>query len=64
MNPSTPQRKIVAGGLAGAISAIAVWVLEATTGIVVPSHIAIAIDTAFVFAVQYFVPNQEAPPSA
>ena len=57
MNPSTPQRKVVAGGLAGAISIIAVWTLEQMTGIVVPAHIALAIDTVFVFGVQYFIPN-------
>lgn len=59
MNPSTPQRKIVAGGLAGAISVIAVWTLEQTTGITVPAHIALSIDTVFVFLVQYFIKNPE-----
>jgi hypothetical protein len=59
MNPPVPQRKVVAGGLAGAISAIAVWVLEATTGIVVPAEIALSINTIFVFGVQYFVKNPE-----
>lgn len=59
MNSSTPQRKIVAGGLAGAISLIAVWVLEKATGITVPADIALAINTVFVFGVQYFVTNPE-----
>lgn len=58
MNPS-PQRKIVAGGLAGAISVIAVWTLEQTTGITIPAEIALAINTVFVFAVQYVVKNPE-----
>jgi hypothetical protein len=57
MNPSTPQRKIVAGGLAGAISMIAVWALEKITGITVPADIALAINTVFVFGVQYAIPN-------
>jgi hypothetical protein len=57
MNSSTPQRKIVAGGLAGAISVIAVWTLEQITGIIVPAEIALAINTVFVFGVQYFIPN-------
>lgn len=57
MNPNTPQRKIVAGGLAGAVSAIAVWTLEQVTGITVPAEIALAINTVFVFVVQYFIPN-------
>jgi hypothetical protein len=59
MNPQTPQRKIVAGGLAGAITLIAVWVLEGTTGITVPADIALAINTVFVFFVQYAVKNPE-----
>lgn len=59
MNPATPQRKVVAGGLAGAISVIAVWTLEQTTGIVVPAEIALAINTVFVFGVQYFISNPE-----
>jgi hypothetical protein len=57
MNPSTPQRKIVAGGFAGAVSTIAVWALEQGTGISVPAEIALAINTVFVFGVQYFIPN-------
>lgn len=59
MNPSVPQRKIVAGGLAGAISLIAVWALEKATGIIVPADIALSINTVFVFGVQYFVKNPE-----
>lgn len=54
---STPQRKVVAGGFAGAISMIAVWTLEQLTGITIPAEIALAINTVFVFGVQYFVPN-------
>lgn len=57
MNPNTPQRKVVAGGFAGAISAIAVWTLEQTIGITVPAEIALSINTVFVFGVQYFIPN-------
>lgn len=59
MNPSTPQRKVVAGGFAGAISLIAVWSLEKATGITVPAEIALAINTVFVFGIQYFVKNPE-----
>lgn len=54
---STPQRKVVAGGFAGAISMIAVWALEQLTGITIPAEIALAINTVFVFGVQYFIPN-------
>lgn len=61
MNPSAPQRKVVAGGLAGAISVIIVWVLEQATGITVPADIALAINTVFVFGIQYFTANPETP---
>jgi hypothetical protein len=58
MNTSTPHRKVVAGGLAGAISLIAVWALEKATGITVPAEIALSINTVFVFLVQYSVKNR------
>lgn len=58
MNPNTPHRKVVAGGLAGALSAIAIWTLQQLTGISIPAEIAVAINTLFVFGVQYYVPNQ------
>jgi len=64
MNPNTPHRKVIAGGFAGAISTIAVWTLEQLTGVTVPAEIALAINTAFVFGVQWLVPNQSEIPSA
>lgn len=57
MNDATPQRKVVAGGLAGAVCSIVLWLLNTAAGITVPGEIAVAIYTLIVFAVQYLVPN-------
>lgn len=52
------QRKVTAGVAVGALGTIAVWVIEVSTGVPVPSYVALAIDTVLVALVQYAVPNQ------
>lgn len=59
-----PQRKIVAGGIAGAVSSLAVWALQQFAGIEVPAEQAVAITTIITFVVQYFVPNAQEAVSA
>lgn len=51
-----PQRKVVAGGLAGSIVSLAVWILQAN-GVEVPAEQAVAITAIITFVVQYFVAN-------
>jgi hypothetical protein len=60
-----PQRKIVAGGIAGSVSSLVVWALQQFGGIEVPAEQAVAITMLITFAVQYIVPNApEQPPNA
>lgn len=56
-----PTRKVTAGGVAGAISAIIVWMLNAYFLIEkpIPAEIAVAITTVLTFAVQYVVPDKQ-----
>lgn len=51
------QRKVTAGVAVGALGTIGVWVIEVTTGVPVPSYVALAIDTVLVALVQYVVRN-------
>lgn len=52
-----PQRKVVAGGLAGAVSSIVVWLLQSLAQVDVPAEQAVAITAIVTFVVQYFVAN-------
>jgi hypothetical protein len=54
---AAPQRKVVAGGLAGALSVITTWALN-RAGVDVDAQTALAFNTIFVFLVQYAVPNK------
>lgn len=59
-----PQRKVVAGGLAGSIVSLVVWILH-LNGIEVPAEQAVSILTIITFIVAYAVPNApETPPNA
>lgn len=51
-----PQRKVLAGGLTGAITSLVVWILQAN-GIEVPAEQAVSILTIITFVVSYLVPN-------
>ncbi len=51
-----PVRKVSAGGLAGALTAIIVWILSAAFKIDIPPAIASAITVVIGFIVAYLVP--------
>ena len=58
-----PDRKVTAGALAGALTAIGAWVLAEFGGVTLPPEIAVAIATVFTFVTSYFVkPTEPAPP--
>lgn len=53
-----PNRKVVAGGLAGALTAVLVWLVPMFfPDFIVPPEIAAAITTINTALVSYFVPN-------
>lgn len=52
-----PYTKVTAGALAGAISVVALWILEATTGVQVPAPVASAVTVILTFATSYIVPE-------
>lgn len=52
-----PQRKVMAGGLAGAFVMVVVWALGEFAEILVPGEIAVAMSTVVSFALSYLVPN-------
>lgn len=55
MNPALlPNRKVAAGGLAGALSVIVVWLLS-LAGVDVPGEVASAFTTLIGFGTAYFV---------
>lgn len=56
-----PQRKVLAGGMAGALSSIAVWAVHEFGGVTIPADIALAVYTVCLFGLQYFVSNSEQP---
>ena len=56
-----PDRKVAAGGIAGALSMILTWVVEVSAGIEIPTHIAQSITVVIAFVVSYYVPNQPSP---
>ncbi len=53
---AAPVRKVQAVGLAGAVSAILIWIISETTKIVIPPEIASAITTVVSVLVGYVVP--------
>ena len=59
-----PQRKVAAGGIAGALSSIIIWAMKEYGGVEVPAEIAVAITTLVVFGLQYFVPNAAKEPQS
>jgi hypothetical protein len=54
-----PTRKVAAGGLAGALTIILIWILNNTLfkGQVIPPELASATNTIFSVLVAYFVPE-------
>lgn len=53
-----PNRKVVAGGLAGSLTAIMVWLAPNITEVEIPPEIAASITTIVTALVSYFVPNR------
>lgn len=54
----TPNRKVTAAGLAGAIVTVGAWVLNATTGVEVPPEVAAAATTIVTVGTAYLVPGE------
>ena len=52
------DRKVTAGGLAGAFTVILVWVVGAWGKVEVPPEVASAITVVFTFLTSFFVPNK------
>ena len=61
MNQSSalPTRKVGSGALAGAITVIIVWVINAFTGVEIPPEVSSAITLVLMFGASYFVPEAE-----
>jgi len=55
---ANPSRKVVVGGLAGALVTILVWMSKAYAQVEVPAEVAVAFSAVFTFVLQYFVPNK------
>jgi len=55
----TPTRKVGVGAAAGAITAIAIYLLEVIWGIKVPGDVASQITVLVIFVVQWFVPEKK-----
>lgn len=58
-----PDRKVAAGGFAGAVTAVLVWVAAEFGQVTIPGEIAAAIATIISTAVAYFVPNPNPKPA-
>lgn len=58
-----PTRKVGSGALAGAVTVIVLWIINAATGVDVPPEVASAITFVLMFAASYFVPEGELLPT-
>lgn len=58
MKELLPQRKVVAGGVSGAICYIILRVLNEGFGVQVQAEDAVALMTVVTFVAQYIVPNK------
>ena len=58
VDPMKPDRKVAAGGIAGALSIILVWGVG-YADIVVPPEVASAVTVIIGFAVSYLVPAKK-----
>jgi len=52
-----PNRKVVVGGLAGAVTSILMWVTPSVIDVEIPPEIAASITTVIFAVVSYLVPN-------
>lgn len=53
----TPNTKVTAGALAGALTVILMWIVTAATSLEIPPAVASAATTVLTFIVSYFVPE-------
>ena len=60
MQSAKPARKVWVGGIAGAVTAIVVYVIRAAGGPSIPGEISAAITTVLTFVASYLVPPAEA----
>lgn len=58
MKELLPQRKVVAGGVSGAVCYLIIRVLSEGFGIQVQAEDAVALLTVISFAIQYAIPNK------
>ena len=56
MQSAAPARKVLAGGVAGAITTIIVWAVQAAHGPQITGEVSAAITTVLSFIVAYLVP--------
>jgi hypothetical protein len=59
-----PNRKVAAGGLAGALTVVVISLTRNALGYDMNAEEASAVTTIVSFLVSYFVPNPSEPPSA
>lgn len=55
--PEAGTRKLAAGGLAGAIATVLVWLITVTTGVEIPSEVSTAIGTILTVLGVYSTPE-------
>jgi putative flippase GtrA len=59
MQSLKPTQKVTVGGLAGAVTTIAIWILKTYAKIDIPGEIGAAITTVLTFIVSYLIPPSE-----
>lgn len=59
MSSMSVDRKVMAGGVGGAIALVTCWLIEKLTHEAVPVYIALSFQTIAVFGLQFIVPNKE-----
>ena len=51
----TPHRRATLGAISGSFVTVAVWIVQATTGLVIPAEVSAAFTTLVVFGVTQWV---------
>ena len=54
-----PTAKVIAGGIAGALTTIIVWGVQQWGGVTMPAEIAVAVSTVLSFLVSWWTPPAE-----
>ena len=55
---STPTRKVTAGGLAGALTIILIWIVDEGLAVEIPAYVGAAITTTLTFLTSYVVQSR------